>query len=362
MDIGRLTVSFDVAILAEEDQNSLVTLAAAMVIGAFAQGDTRMPVFLLVVGILVSGAGLAAIGFGVLIHELGLGHTLIVAGTAGFAGGIVLIGLAAALRTLAQIAEALSVQSVADPHEQRQRSEGAASEPRAMEARRFDPRPVEPRPIAAKPASPRPAEPQPVRTKPEVDATPDVSASAIERLRSSIGRPPKAEVEADDAPLTPDTPPPRSAQNGAGHEASAMTDPTAVETPKAKRLDFLFRSRSTPSDAGEPFVPQWPQRSARELLNGSQSEPALRPAKIERPATEEAPQTQGGGTRVSSGPAAQEPQEPQEPRSSAILKSGVVDGMAYTLYTDGSIEAQLPQGTVRFESIAELRSHIENKS
>ena len=46
----------------------------------------------------------------------------------------------------------------------------------------------------------------------------------------------------------------------------------------------------------------------------------------------------------------------------AILKSGVVDGMAYTLYADGSIEAQLPQGTVRFGSIAELRAHIENNA
>ena len=60
-----------------------------------------------------------------------------------------------------------------------------------------------------------------------------------------------------------------------------------------------------------------------------------------------------------------EPQSPpevpaQEERSVAILKSGVVDGMAYTLYADGSIEAQLPQGTVRFGSIAELRAHIEN--
>ena len=43
----------------------------------------------------------------------------------------------------------------------------------------------------------------------------------------------------------------------------------------------------------------------------------------------------------------------------SILKSGVVDGMAYTLYSDGSIEAQLPQGTVRFGSITELRNHLE---
>jgi hypothetical protein len=44
----------------------------------------------------------------------------------------------------------------------------------------------------------------------------------------------------------------------------------------------------------------------------------------------------------------------------SVLKSGVVEGMAYTLYSDGSIEAQLPQGTLRFGSISALRSHIEN--
>ena len=49
-----------------------------------------------------------------------------------------------------------------------------------------------------------------------------------------------------------------------------------------------------------------------------------------------------------------------EQRLIAILKSGVIDGMAYTLYTDGSIEAELPQGTMRFSSIEELRAHLEN--
>jgi hypothetical protein len=42
----------------------------------------------------------------------------------------------------------------------------------------------------------------------------------------------------------------------------------------------------------------------------------------------------------------------------AILKSGVVDGMGYTLYVDGSIEAELPQGTLRFASINDLRGHL----
>jgi hypothetical protein len=51
-----------------------------------------------------------------------------------------------------------------------------------------------------------------------------------------------------------------------------------------------------------------------------------------------------------------------QPRAVAILKSGVVDGMGYTLYVDGSIEAVLPQGTLRFASIEELRSHLEKHS
>jgi hypothetical protein len=46
----------------------------------------------------------------------------------------------------------------------------------------------------------------------------------------------------------------------------------------------------------------------------------------------------------------------------AILKSGVVDGMAYTLYVDGSIEAELPQGTLHFASINELREHLAKSS
>jgi hypothetical protein len=91
---------------------------------------------------------------------------------------------------------------------------------------------------------------------------------------------------------------------------------------------------------------------------------------------------EGKVTRPSSGPAAggakaapsvAEPKadaiastrraEPEpKPRTVAILKSGVVDGMGYTLYVDGSIEAELPQGTLRFASINELRSHLEKNS
>jgi hypothetical protein len=54
---------------------------------------------------------------------------------------------------------------------------------------------------------------------------------------------------------------------------------------------------------------------------------------------------------------AAEKQEP--PHAVSILKSGTVDGMGYALYSDGSIEAELPSGKIRFASINELREHLE---
>jgi len=52
-----------------------------------------------------------------------------------------------------------------------------------------------------------------------------------------------------------------------------------------------------------------------------------------------------------------QPHETAAPVS--ILKSGVIEGMAYILYSDGSIEAELPQGKLRFGSIAALRDHLD---
>ncbi len=51
----------------------------------------------------------------------------------------------------------------------------------------------------------------------------------------------------------------------------------------------------------------------------------------------------------------------EEPAPVTVLKSGVVDGMAYSLYSDGSIEAQMPEGMMRFASIDELRAHLDQR-
>ncbi|MDA9441221.1 hypothetical protein XH98_19405 [Bradyrhizobium sp. CCBAU 51745] len=52
---------------------------------------------------------------------------------------------------------------------------------------------------------------------------------------------------------------------------------------------------------------------------------------------------------------------PAEQPQVTVLKSGIVDGMAYSLYSDGSIEAQMPEGMMRFASIDELRAHLDQR-
>jgi hypothetical protein len=55
-------------------------------------------------------------------------------------------------------------------------------------------------------------------------------------------------------------------------------------------------------------------------------------------------------------PPASEASEEEAPR---VLKSGVIEGMPYTLYSNGTVDAELPRhGTMRFASIAEWRAYI----
>jgi len=72
-----------------------------------------------------------------------------------------------------------------------------------------------------------------------------------------------------------------------------------------------------------------------------------------------APQAVAAQSADAQGQGAQGADAYNEPVPISVLRSGIVDGMAYTLYSDGSIEAQLPRGILRFGSITELRHHLE---
>jgi hypothetical protein len=352
-----------------------------------------MSVILLGLGFFVAAVGIATTLFGIAVIDATLGPTLIIAGTTALTGGLLLIGLSAVVTELGRVAEGLKTRVAG-------RSAARAAEAQEAVAQAAAPAAVAPvvaLPAPAAAATPRPSQasipapqapraPQvaagrdvPVREAhppdlrhpepyapaphPAAPSAVEVSASAIERLRSSIPRterPVVADVES--VPLSP---------NGAGYQQNrqrpaggvdAVPDPrvtaedraggAGVEA-KSSRLDFLFRSKpaASPAPQAEKFDALWPD--GRPTGNApAQPPPPSRYDQVERRAD------------VSQDRAPERRPEPpaSEPPSAAILKSGVVDGMAYTLYADGSIEAKLPQGTVRFGSIAELRAHIENNS
>jgi len=302
-----------------------------------------MAVILFVLGIVLAAAGAALIGIGFPINELSRGATLILSGSFALVGGFVLIGLAAVVAEMAKVAALLRARQPASPAR-------AATEPVAAEA------------VAREALPPAPAEPAPAAPGPTLE----VSATAIERLRSSIPRSEKPVPEAvDEVPLSPNGQQvphtePRVEPLPRLEPAPRSAGAAAVET-REPRLDFLFRPRQArTAQQQESFDALWPKRPARETAPDPREEVARAPA---APATAPAPMSPVAETQSTpqSEPAPAPTDVPPE-RTVAILKSGVVDGMAYTLYADGSIEAQLPQGTVRFGSIAELRAHIESNS
>ncbi|MGN6571797.1 MAG: hypothetical protein ACTHLO_10320 [Pseudolabrys sp.] len=277
----------------------------------------RTSTVLTIVGALMLIFGIAVVGFGIPVQEFSFGNTLIMAGATVATGGLIVIALGAVAGQVQRLNEALA-QPVMVPqahaHETFEpMTAGVASEPH----------PFEPRGPATPPPFPMPAEPAPMLRNPDepVEVEEDVSLS-----------------------------PPQAA------EAQAQTEPS-------RGLPSWMRSRATPTPAKDErpsiFDSMWPPenkmfgRADAETKTSAADQEEQRPAE---PAAEEAPPAEAA--HVEPAPVEEEP----KPRAVAILKSGVVDGMSYTLYVDGSIEAELPQGTLRFASIHELRAHLEQTS
>jgi hypothetical protein len=113
-------------------------------------------------------------------------------------------------------------------------------------------------------------------------------------------------------------------------------------------------------DAGGPppasFEDAWP-RADRDRGRPSEVPPQRRSSRLSAQAAE------SNASAVAERPAPPPPTRPEEQQQPGVtvLKSGVVDGMAYSLYSDGSIEAQMPEGMMRFASIDELRAHLDQR-
>jgi hypothetical protein len=271
---------------------------------------------LLMAGIGVILAGLVAIGFGIPVKEFGFGNTLILTGTIGACTGLIMISLAIVIREIRHFVPAASA--------------------------------GEPAPIPRLPRREAPPAPAPSTDGPAAEA----SASRPLFSRDQ----PAAEPAATSLPWQ-DAP-----RDGADDEEL----PAVAEAPEEpKRRNLLFsssrrereRAEAERAEAAPPrpsFADAWPaaERARPELPR----RPARPPT-----STEAAPDEQLIPDRYV--PPAPRREAPAAPAADVtVLKSGVVDGMAYSLYSDGSIEAQMPEGMMRFASIDELREHLDQRS
>jgi hypothetical protein len=251
---------------------------------------------------------------------------------------------------LGRIEKALAARPLPHPVLQEEAAALAIEEPAAAAPVRI---PFPPKPVAEPAPPPAPAVAT-ARVLPE-DA-------ALERLREKFPTLVRLEnapvVEDADVSLSP-KPSVRAdevvaeANNAAARQTNGAA-PARIEP----RLEVQARAANRPERA-KNFETFWPkkQRPGREAPAPAAQQPPALP--VEPVLTPEPVQFQFREPAPEPRPAAP---APEAPTTVSILKSGVVDGMAYTLYSDGSIEAQLPQGTLRFGSIAELRNHIEQSA
>jgi hypothetical protein len=281
---------------------------------------------MLLAGIVCLLAGLLAIGFGIPINEFGLGNTLILAGAVSAGTGLIILSLWVVVKELKNIARRVVAGATLDREGRASQATTAALPGATAEGSRATPH----------------ADPGSEQGFAEADGPPTVPAPWLD------------EAAARDRPH---------------QEASA-----AAEPPPAKaRRNLMFSSTSrrererAQARAGDPSIAD--PRSAAAAPSAEINEPP--PAtfddawpKSERARPADAPpqrRAARGPSTISETAANQQPPPIEDRPPVTVLKSGVVDGMAYSLYSDGSIEAQMPEGMMRFASIDELRAHLDQR-
>ncbi|MBS7539342.1 ECF transporter S component [Ancylobacter lacus] len=240
-------------------------------------------------------------------------------------------------------------------------------------------RPEAPRPDAPRPdapwldvAPPEPAADAAPAPEPVAEARPGPRPELPSWFRRRDPAPAAAPVT--DAPASPGAASRDAAPADAPAPAAPALEPApaAVEPPSAPAP-----RRPAPDVSGDPFAG---------VLGGSPAEPEAEPdvAPDEEPAGYEpadpfastggfdagrhepadpfapaaAPEPVAHAPEPAEAAAPEPAEEAGEETGLVVLKSGIIGGMAYSLYSDGSIEAELPDGVIRFASIQELRDHV----
>jgi hypothetical protein len=290
-----------------------------------------MMVGMLVAGIGLVVAGLAAIGYGFPDKEFSFGNTLILTGMIGVCTGAIMLGLCMVVRELQNIARRLGGGVV------QARSEVAV-------------RPVLPPGLSREPASGEAGFP--------FNQEAAQGAGGVEPTASA-------------------SPPPWQDEAATRERGDAPPElETAEGTPAKPKRNLLFSSTSrkererAQSRTSEPLPPDLLSADLRPNPPAAPP-PPLPPAEPPPPPPSfDDAWPKPERAKPAEMPLQRRPLRPPEPNGASrggeqpavtVLKSGVVDGMAYSLFSDGSIEAQMPEGMMRFASIDELRSHLDQR-
>lgn len=279
-------------------------------------------IVLLAAGVGVSVLGLLAIGFGIPIHESSFGNALLIAGVVILCTGFILIGMWFIGRELVRIAKLLA-----------QGARAAPSDTLSIRPSSAIPAPLVP-PVSEPTFAPVPAAPR--DEAPDQGVPPPWADEAAARAKGRTVTPeiPPVAIEPVEAPPQPQAAPDR---------------------PARRNLLFATRRRDKPEASAETSLPK-PALEAEPHVSFDNAWPtSSRPANGKEASAASA--SDSGATQP-------ERTEPAAPAAAdvTILKSGVVDGMAYTLYSDGSIEAQMVgEGLVRFASLDALRTYLDQR-
>ncbi|MGB7259146.1 MAG: hypothetical protein WBD48_13805 [Pseudolabrys sp.] len=293
-----------------------------------------MVVLLFICSVICVVGGAAAVGLGIPVKEFSFGNTLILGGIIAFVGGLIQFGLGLAVIHLQRIMDALSARPPVRV--------GRAMEPfdqlAPMAARPAQGRvPFPSRPSSSAPEAAAVSPPAPESVVPEAQVTP--------ALRNP-DEPPLVDEDAD-APLSPQQspapavglPPENADQTRLAQTASAaeFSEDWRASAPATRSPQTTFFDDMWPAETPRvPRLAEEPQQQEQRMDVANEAKPFQAEPPMRAPTS--------------------------DVHAVAILKSGVVDGMGYTLYVDGSIEAELPQGKLRFASINELRAHLERGS
>jgi hypothetical protein len=318
-----------------------------------------MYLLLLVFGAVLTAAGIVLAASGISIHDRAFNASVVTPGTVAVVGGLVLFGLGLALRVLQRIEQSIANRPMPRVLRPGETTEAPiASELRAGAAQIASPPKVTSK-VAVLSHGPSVATPTPLAATDE---------KRLEDLTEKL--PEKAPVAArfesarviEETELSPSVTPRADVEIGEVNVRTARRINGAAPARMTPRLDLGARSPTarpsiTPErPKGPAFDSLWP-KGPRPIRAASSV--SLKPLP-EPPATAPMIEPEQNSEPAFDMPAAASQDEAPSPVS--VLKSGVVDGMAYTLFSDGSIEAELPQGALRFGSITALRNHIEQNS